>query len=108
MGALSAQARLEDLLSALSAMPEDYVAKAEKAKDKWRRDRKRAELAAEQERLQEERNRKSNERSMMAPKKRTGRPVMGRSKPFATKTISEEKEESLQGDLDETRFLSED
>ena len=46
------EARLEDLLSAMEAMPEEYVVKAEKAKDKQRRDRKRAELQAEQERIQ--------------------------------------------------------
>jgi hypothetical protein len=46
------EARLEDLLTAMAKMPTDYVAKSEKAKDRHRRDRKRAELQAEQERIQ--------------------------------------------------------
>ena len=58
--------------------------------------------------IQEERNRKSNERSMKAPNKRTGRPVMFRSKPLGKRTVSEEKEEVNQADLDDIRFLSEE
>jgi len=99
------EARLEDLLSAIEQMPEDYVVRAEKAKEKQRRERKRIEQQLEQERLQEERNRRSNERSMMAPKKRTGRQVMFRSRPIR-RAVSEEKEQEYQGDLDELKYLT--
>lgn len=103
------EARLEDLLAAMKAMPVEYVRWAEKGKDKQRRDRKRAELQEEQERQQEERNRKSNERSMMAPTKRTGRAVMFRSKPLSKKAINEEgTTEDSQTELDEMRFFQED
>jgi len=100
------EAKLEDLLSAIEQMPEDYVAKAEKAKEKQRRERKRIEQQLEQERQQEERNRRSNERSMMAPKKRTGRQVMFRSAPISRRTINEEKEQELNGDQDDLKFLT--
>ena len=104
------EARLEDLLAAMGAMPPDYVRWAEKGKDRARRDRKRAELQAEQERVQEERNRKSNERSMMAPAKRTGRAVMFRSKPLGKKAINEEGAEFEEGHpgLDDMRFFQDD
>ena len=102
------EARLEDLLSAMAAMPEEYVVKAEKAKDKQRRDRKRAELQAEQERIQEERNRNSILRSMMAPAKRTGRAVMYRSKPLSRKAVSEEKRDEGSADQYDLQFLTED
>jgi len=99
------EAKLEDLLHAMSIMPEEYVLKAEKAKERQRRDRKRAELQAEQERQQEERNRKSNERSMMAPKKRTGRQVMFRSKPLGRTAVAEDKVEMTQEELDELKHF---
>lgn len=104
------EARLEDLLAAMGAMPAEYVRGAEKGKDKQRRDRKRAELQAEQERVQEERNRKSNERSMMAPAKRTGRAVMFRSKPLSKKaTIGEAgAADDGQAGLDDLRFFTDD
>lgn len=102
------EARLEDLLAAMDAMPTDYVAKAEKAKDKQRRDRKRLEVQLEQERLQEERNRKSNERSMMAPTKRTGRMVMFRSKPLSRRAVAEDKEEDAAGAHEDDKFFEDD
>jgi len=100
--------RLEELLAEMGGMPPEYVVKAEKAKDKQRRDRKRAEVQLEQERLQEERNRKSNERSMMAPPKRTGRPVMFRSKPLGRRIREEEKEEDLSEAQDDLKFFAPD
>ena len=53
---------------------------------------------------QEERNRKSIERSLQAPKKRTGRQVMFRSAPLR-KAIHEEKEEETD-DMDELKYLT--
>jgi hypothetical protein len=57
--------------------------------------------------MQEERNRRAIERSMQAPKKRTGRMVMQRSRP-----IKKEKTQSVDAvddgvDKDELRYLSE-
>jgi len=98
------EARLEDLLSALEQMPEEYVIKAEKEKEKKRREKKRQEQQELQLRLQEERNRKSLERSMQAPKKRVGRQVMFRSQPVR-KAVKEEKEEIDQDALDELKYL---
>ena len=65
----------------------------------------RAQQQADQDRIQEERNRKSNERSMQPPKKRTGRQVMFRSAPIR-RTIEEEKDNENQEDLDELKYLS--
>ncbi|CAN0022944.1 unnamed protein product, partial [Discosporangium mesarthrocarpum] len=45
------EARLEDLLNAISQMPEEYVIKAEKEKEKKRREKKRAEQQALHERM---------------------------------------------------------
>merc|ERR1711871_1649560 len=52
------ESRLEVLLAEIDKMPQDYVIKAEK-----RRERKREEQQALQERMQEERNRRAVERS---------------------------------------------
>jgi hypothetical protein len=75
------EARLEDLLSAIDQMPEEYVARAEKEKEKERRERVRQERISQQQKMYEERMKKSMERSMQAPKKRRGRQVMWRSQP---------------------------
>ena len=98
------EARLEDLLNAIEQMPEDYVIKAEKEKEKRRRERKRQEQQALQDKQQEERNRKSIERSMQAPKTRTGRQVMFRSAPVRRAVREEKKEE--EEDQDEIKHLS--
>jgi hypothetical protein len=98
------EAKLEDLLGALEQMPEEYVVKAEKEKEKKRRERKRQEQQELQLKMQEERNRKALERSMQAPKKRTGRQVMFRSQP-ERKAVREEKEEVDQDAIDELKYL---
>ena len=75
------EARLEQLLDHIETLPGAYVARAEKHKEKKRRERNRivAQGIADLER--EEKNRKSVERSLQAPKKRSGRMVMHRSRP---------------------------
>ena len=98
------EARLEDLLNAIEQMPEEYVIRAEKEKEKKRRERKRQEQQALQDKQQEERNRKSIERSMQAPKTRTGRQVMFRSAPVRRAVREEKKEE--EEDQDEIKHLS--
>ena len=75
------EARLEQLLDHMETLPPDYVAKAEKYKEKKRRERNRIEAQKVADAEREEKNRKSVERSMQPPKKRTGRMVMHRSRP---------------------------
>eukprot|EP00752_Nemacystus_decipiens_P006857 g6159.t1 len=77
------EARLEDLLSDIAQMPEEYVAKAEK----------------------EERNRKAIQRSLQAPRKKAGRPVMFRSR-LQKRKVSKNKELSHGEDLDEIKHLT--
>jgi len=85
------EAKLEDLLSAIEQMPEEYVLKAEKEKEKERRERVRQERMAQQQKMYEERMKKSMERSMQAPKKRKGRQVMWRSQPLRRAVQAEKK-----------------
>lgn len=100
------ESRLEVLLQDIERMPADYVIKAEKEKEKRRRERKREEQQALQERQQEERNRRAIERSMQAPKKRIGRQVMYRSRPFHTETQHAGDEDDDKGNNDEMKYLS--
>jgi hypothetical protein len=99
------EVQLEELLSNLETMPEEHVKKVEKEKEKKRRELKRQEQQAAQEKAQEERNRKAIERSMQAPKKRTGRPIMFRSVIIKTK-VKEDEKEVTEEDLDELRHMT--
>lgn len=99
------ESRLEDLLKSVAQMPPDYVRRAEKDKEKKRREKKRLEQQLLAEKQQEERNKKAIERSLQAPKKRTGRQVMFRSQ-VVRKAIVEDKTEDNEEDLDEIKFLS--
>lgn len=92
------EARLEDLLSAIEQMPDEYVAKAEKEKEKERRERVRQERIAAQQKMYEERMKKSMERSLQAPKKRKGRQVMWRSQPARQVKHAEDDGKVDQGD----------
>ena len=101
----SLESKLEVLLVDIEKMPVEYVIKVEKEKEKRRRERKREEQQQLQIRQQEERNRRAIERSMQAPKKRTGRQIMQRSRPIrkeATKTVDTGEDENT----DELKFLS--
>lgn len=99
------ECRLEALLLDIEKMPQDYVIRAEKEKEKKRREKKREEQQALQIRLQEERNKRAIERSMQAPKKRVGRPVMSRSRPVK-REIKSTGEETDSKDDDEQKFLA--
>ncbi|KAJ8598195.1 hypothetical protein CTAYLR_005519 [Chrysophaeum taylorii] len=99
------EAKLENLLEQIESMPEDYILKEEKDKEKKRRERKRAEQQALQDAQQEERNRKSIARSLQAPKKRTGRPIMFRSPPLR-KTVKHKKQDETKEDEDELKYLT--
>lgn len=98
------ESRLEVLLLEIEKMPIEYVIRAEKEKEKKRRERKREEQQALQIRVQEERNKRAIERSMQAPKKRTGRQVMARSRPF--KKEAKVTDDGIANDDDELKFLS--
>ena len=100
------ESKLEQLLAAIEKLPQDYVIKAEKEKEKRRRERKREEQQALQERLQEERNRRAIERSMQAPKKRTGRMVMARSRPLKVENKGRKDDDKDKNNDDELKFLS--
>jgi len=101
------ESKLEVLLADVEKMPQDYVIKAEKEKEKRRRERKREEQQAQQEQQQEERNRRAVERSLQAPKKRNGRPLMFRSKPSRGETKNNGDDGNRNKDNnDEAKFLS--
>ena len=100
------ETKLEQLLANIEKMPQDYVIKAVKEKEKRRRERKREEQQALQERLQEERNRRAIERSMQAPKKRVGRLVMNRSRPIRKNNKDNGDNTNDNANDDELKYLS--
>ena len=73
--------KLEGLLSEIEKMPTDYVERAEKKKEIERRERVRKERMDEQSRIYEAKLQTSMLRAMQAPKKKTGKPLMARSRP---------------------------
>jgi len=99
------EAQLEDLLTSLELMPEDYVKAVEKQKDKKRREAKRAEQKELQKALQDKKNKIAILRSMQPPPKRVGRQVMYRSQPPRRKVKMETKTET-QEELDEIKFFT--
>jgi len=74
------ESKLEMLLQDTEEIPDEFMLRAEKEKEKKRMELKRAQQQEKQEKQQEERNRRAIERSMQAPKKRNGPPVMYRSR----------------------------
>jgi hypothetical protein len=100
------ESKLEVLLQDIERMPVEYVIKAEKEKEKRRREHKRAQQQAQQERQQEERNRRAIERSMQAPKKRNGPPVMYRSRLIRQESKNTGLDEAAKDNNDEIKFLS--
>jgi len=99
------EARLEDLRSAIEQMPEEYILKSLKEKEKERRERVRQERMAQQQKMYEERMKKSLERSMQAPKKRKGRQVMWRSQPLR-KAVQAERKDDGDGDDEDAQFFT--
>lgn len=100
------ESKLEWYLSKIDKMPIEYVIKQEKEKEKRRRQAKRDEQHAIQEKKQEERNRSAIERALKAPKKRTGRQVMYRSAPIRKETDKLRNEDFESQNDDELKFLS--
>eukprot|EP01032_Pedospumella_encystans_P007903 gene7903-9421_t len=100
------ESKLEVLLQDIERMPVDYVIKAEKEKEKRRREHKRAQQQAQQERQQEERNRRAIERSMQAPKKRNGPPVMYRTRLIKKEDKNTGLDDTTKDNNDEIKYLS--
>jgi len=100
------EARLEDLLTAIEAMDEVDVTRAEVKKEKERRERVRQERISQQQQQYEDRMKKSMERSMQAPRKRKGRQVMWRSNVFNRKEMQMEKKTEETDDDDDQQFFS--
>ncbi|KAI9189645.1 hypothetical protein H9P43_001078 [Blastocladiella emersonii ATCC 22665] len=73
--------RLEQLFEAIELMPPEKVEKAERLKDKERRQRMREEKMDVQRIQQEERIQRALERARAPVKKKTGKPVVFRSAP---------------------------
>lgn len=72
------ETKMEGIIARLQTVPNTEFQRENKLKERKRRDAKRAHLQAEQAKLQEERNRKALERSMLPPKK-VGKKIMYRS-----------------------------
>jgi len=100
------ESKLEMLLQDIERMPLDYVIKAEKDKEKKRRELKRAQQQEQQEKQQEERNRRAIERSMQAPKKRNGPPVMYRSRLIRRELKNTGDVDDSKDNNDELKYLS--
>jgi len=79
------EARLEELLAIIDAMPREEVEAAEKQKEKERRQRVREAKQAQAAKQQEERIQRSIRRSQEPVKRRAGKPIMFRSQPIQRK-----------------------
>lgn len=98
------EAKLEELLTQIEHMPEDYVERAEKAKERERRDRVRGERLLAQEEAQARKMEIAMRRSRQPPKRKTGKPVMMRSKPLFRRKKVEKKDETDENAADEQYF----
>ncbi len=84
------------------------VEKAEKEKEKERRLRVREEKMAAQKKQQEDRIKKSIERSKAPVQKKTGKPVMFRAPPLITRRRDKDTKEDKDSDEEDLReFLTE-
>jgi FKBP-type peptidyl-prolyl cis-trans isomerase len=100
------ESKLEMLLHDTEEIPDEFMVRAEKEKEKKRRELKRAQQQEQQEKQQEERNRRAIERSMQAPKKRNGPPVMYRSRLIRREQKNTGDEDDSKDNNDEVKYLS--
>ena len=98
------EAKLEELLTQMEQMPEDFVVRAEKHKENERRERYRNARLKEAEIKYREKLEISMRRAMQAPKKRTGKPIMTRSKPLFRRKKVEAVEEEDEHAADQKYF----
>jgi len=94
------EAKLEEYLGLIFHMNPEYVAEAEKDKERERRQRVREEKMDQQRKIQEERIKRSIERSKAPVKKKTGKAVMFRAPPL-TKRRREKEVDVKKDDEDE-------
>jgi len=100
------ESKIEMLLHDTEEIPDEFMLRAEKEKEKKRRELKRAQQQEKQEKQQEERNRRAIERSMQAPKKRNGPPVMYRSRLIRREQKNTGDEDDSKDNNDEVKYLS--
>ncbi len=98
------EARLEELLALIDAMPRDEVEAAEKQKEKERRQRVREAKQAQAAAAQEERIQRSIRRSQLPVKQRTGKPVMFRSHLVTRKKKTQEHDEKQEDKEDTVEY----
>eukprot|EP00284_Hemiselmis_tepida_P010146 CAMPEP_0174932562 /NCGR_PEP_ID=MMETSP1355-20121228/36610_1 /TAXON_ID=464990 /ORGANISM="Hemiselmis tepida, Strain CCMP443" /LENGTH=576 /DNA_ID=CAMNT_0016178983 /DNA_START=44 /DNA_END=1774 /DNA_ORIENTATION=+ len=102
------EAKLEEYLTSIEMMPQEEVEKAEKEKEKERRLRVREEKMASQKKQQEDRIKKSIERSKAPVQKKTGKPVMFRAAPLVKRRKDKGTTEERDSDEEDLReFLTE-
>jgi hypothetical protein len=97
---------LESLLASIEKMPIEWVKLQEKEKEKLRREKKRIEQQLLLEQQQEERNRRAIERSLQAPRKRQGKPVMWRSRLIKREVNASNNEDDDKDNDDEVKHLT--
>jgi len=98
------EARLEELLSIIDAMPKEEVEAAEKQKEKERRQRVREAKQALAAKLQEERIQRSIRRSQEPVRRRVGKPIMFRSQPIQKKKKAVDEQEKKVDEEDDVNF----
>lgn len=97
--------QLLDLLDNFEKIPPEKLELAEKAKEKERRLRVREEKMKQQRLHQEERLRRALERAQSDPKKTTGRRLMARSDPPASKMKEKEDQDKIDKEKEEMIFF---
>ena len=95
-------------MSDMEKMPQDEVDKAEKEREKERRQRVRTEKMAAQKKQQEDRINKSIERSKAPVQKKTGKPVMFRAAPLVTRKRDKDIKEERDSDEEDLREFLQD
>eukprot|EP00296_Roombia_truncata_P000037 JP435695.1.p1 GENE.JP435695.1~~JP435695.1.p1 ORF type:complete len:574 (+),score=184.33 JP435695.1:142-1722(+) len=101
------ESRLEEYLSRIDGMPEQYVEEAEKLKEKERRSRVREEKLEQQQLQQQEKINRSLARSQAPVVKKTGKPMMFRSAPSIKKKKQKETQIKENEDDDIAIFFQE-
>jgi len=99
---------LESLFDKIAQMPSEYVAEAEKAKDKERREKMRLEKLDLQKKAQEDRIQRALERAKAPVKKKTGKPVMFRSLPVQRRKKGRREVVKEDDEEEERRYFFED
>lgn len=98
--------RLESLLQEIDLMPPEEVARKEKEKERKRRADKVMKAMLKKEEDRKDSNERAKLRSLQAPKKRTGRMVMFRSRPVLTDNRKTGDDSNDNNNNDELLFLS--